>query len=43
MTTLSLAEIVNTARKAEKVEEKVAVMQRHQSQQLKDLLELMCD
>ena len=43
MTTLSLAEIVNTARKAEKVEEKVAVLRRNQSQQLKDILALMCD
>jgi len=43
MTTLSLAEIVNTARKAETVEEKVAVLKRNQSQQLKDLLALMCD
>jgi len=43
MTTLSLAEIVNTARKAETVEEKVAVLKRNQSQQLKDILALMCD
>ena len=43
MTTLSLAEIVNTARKAETVEEKVAILKRNQSQQLKDILALMCD
>jgi hypothetical protein len=43
MTTISLAEIVNTARKAETVEEKVAILKRNQSQQLKDLLALMCD
>ena len=43
MTTLSLAEIVNTARKAEKVEEKVAILKRNDTQQLKDLLALMCD
>ena len=43
MTTLSLADIVNTARKAETVEEKVEVMQKNNSQQLRDLLALMCD
>ena len=43
MTTLSLAEIVNTARKAETVEEKVAILKRNDSQQLRDLLALMCD
>ena len=43
MTTLSLADIVNTARKAETVEEKVAVLQKNNSQQLRDLLALMCD
>ena len=43
MTTLSLAEIVNTARKAETVEEKVAILKRNESQQLKDILALMCD
>ncbi len=43
MTTLSLAEIVNTARKAETVEEKVAVLKRHDSRQLRDILALMCD
>jgi hypothetical protein len=43
MTTLSLAEIVNTARKAEKVEEKVAILKRHDSTQLRDVLILMCD
>ena len=43
MTTVSLAEIVNTARKAETVEEKVAVLKRHDSRQLRDLLALMCD
>ena len=43
MTTLSLAEIVNTARKAEKVEEKVAILKRNESRQLKDILALMCD
>ena len=39
MTTLSLAEIVNTARKAETVEEKVEVLKRHNSKQLKDVLD----
>ena len=43
MTTLSLAEIVNTARKAETVEEKVAVLKRNESRALKDILALMCD
>ncbi len=43
MTTLSLAEIVNTARKAETVEEKVAILKRHDSEQLRDILALMCD
>ena len=43
MSTISLAEIVNTARKAETVEEKVAILKRNQSQQLKDILALMCD
>jgi len=43
MTTLSLAEIVNSARKAETVEEKVAVLKRHDSQALRDVLILMCD
>ena len=43
MTTLSLAEIVNTARKAEKVEEKVAILSKHDSRQLRDVLALMCD
>jgi hypothetical protein len=43
MTTLSLAEIVNTARKAETVEEKVAILKKHNSKQLKDVLILMCD
>lgn len=43
MTTVSLAEIVNTARKAETVEEKVAILKRHDSKQLRDLLALMCD
>ena len=43
MTTLSLAEIVNTARKAEKVEEKVAILSKHNSCQLRDVLALMCD
>ena len=43
MTTLSLAEIVNTARKAETVEEKVAVLKRNDSKQLRDILALMCD
>lgn len=43
MTTLSLAEIVNTARKAEKVEEKVAILRKHDSRQLRDVLALMCD
>ena len=43
MTTISLAEIVNSARKAETVEEKVAILKRNQSQQLKDILALMCD
>ena len=43
MSTISLAEIVNTARKAETVEEKVAILKANQSQQLKDLLALMCD
>jgi len=43
MTTLSLAEIVNTARKAEKVEEKVSVLRKHDSKQLRDILALMCD
>ena len=43
MTTLSLAEIVNTARKAETVEEKVAILKRHDSKQLRDILALMCD
>ena len=38
MTTVSLAEIVNTARKAETVEEKVAVLKRHDSRQLRDYL-----
>ena len=38
MTTLSLAEIVNTARKAEKTEEKVAILRRNQSDQLINLL-----
>ena len=43
MTTLSLAEIVNTARKAETVEEKVAVLKRNDSRALRDILALMCD
>jgi len=43
MTTLSLAEIVNTARKAEKVEEKIAILRKHDSRQLRDVLALMCD
>jgi hypothetical protein len=43
MTTISLAEIVNTARKAETVEEKVAILKRNDSQQLRDILALMCD
>ena len=43
MTTLSLAEIVNTARKAEKGEEKVSVLRKHDSKQLRDILALMCD
>ena len=43
MTTLSLAEIVNTARKAEKIEEKVAILKRNDSTQLRDVLILMCD
>ena len=43
MTTLSLAEIVNTARKAETVEEKVAILKRNDSRQLRDILALMCD
>jgi len=43
MTTLSLAEIVNTARKAETVEEKVAVLKKNDSKQLRDILALMCD
>ena len=43
MTTLSLAEIVNTARKAETVEEKVAVLKENDSTQLRDILALMCD
>ena len=43
MTTLSLAEIVNTARKAETVEEKVAILKRNETKQLKDILALMCD
>ena len=43
MTTLSLAEIVNTARKAETVEEKVAVLKRNDSKGLRDILALMCD
>ena len=43
MTTLSLAEIVNTARKAETVEEKVAILKENNSKQLKDVLILMCD
>jgi hypothetical protein len=43
MTTLSLAEIVNTARKAETVEEKVAVLKRNDSKALRDILALMCD
>ena len=41
--TRSLAEIVNSAREAETVEEKVAILKRNESQQLKDLLALMCD
>jgi hypothetical protein len=43
MTTLSLAEIVNSARKAETVEEKVAILKKNDSTQLRDLLALMCD
>ena len=43
MTTLSLAEIVNTARKAETVEEKVTQLQRHDSKELRNILALMCD
>jgi hypothetical protein len=43
MTTLSLAEIINTARKAETVEEKVAILRRNDSRPLQDLLALMCD
>lgn len=43
MTTLSLAEIVNTARKAETVEEKVTVLKRNDSKALRDILALMCD
>jgi hypothetical protein len=43
MTTLSLAEIVNSARKAETVEEKVAVLKKNDSTQLRDILALMCD
>ena len=43
MTTLSLAEIVNTARKAETVEEKVAVLKENDTTQLRDILALMCD
>ena len=43
MTTLSLAEIVNTARKAETVEEKVAVLKRNDNKALRDILALMCD
>ncbi|MDA8752468.1 hypothetical protein N9M52_00510 [bacterium] len=43
MTTLSLAEIVNTARKAETVEEKVSILKRNESRALKDILALMCD
>ena len=43
MTTLSLAEIVNTARKAETVEEKVAVLRRNKNDQLVNILCLMCD
>ena len=43
MTTLSLAEIVNTARKAETVEEKVAILKSGKSDQLINLLCLMCD
>ena len=43
MTTLSLAEIVNSARKAETVEEKVAVLKRNDSKALRDILALMCD
>jgi len=43
MTTLSLAEIVNTARKAETVEEKVEILKRNDSKQLRDILALMCD
>lgn len=43
MTTLSLAEIVNTARKAETVEEKVAVLKKFDSQELRNILALMCD
>lgn len=43
MTTLSLAEIVNSARKAETVEEKVAILKKNDSTQLRDILALMCD
>jgi len=43
MTTLSLAEIVNTARKAETVEEKVTVLKRNDNKALRDILALMCD
>ena len=43
MTTLSLAEIVNSARKAEKVEDKIAILQANDSSQLRDVLILMCD
>jgi len=43
MTTLSLAEIINSARKAETVEEKIAVLKANESPTIRDLLALMCD
>ena len=43
MTTLSLAEIINSARKVETVEEKVAILQKYDSKELRNVLALMCD
>jgi hypothetical protein len=42
MTTLSLAEIVNTARKAELNDDKVQILKKNFSWQLRDVLVLMC-
>ena len=43
MSTVSLAEIVNTAREAESNEEKVSILRKNDSRPLRDILALMCD